>query len=192
MPAFAAVQAWSEADERARVIAAINVLSAALMVLGGVVVAGVQMLGVGTPTLFLAMAVLSVIAGLLILRFLPTSPLRDFLSILFRAIYRVEVRGADNLKKTGPSRIIALNHVSFLDAALALSLLDDDRGLRRRPRHLGALVGEALHQDDARAPSRPGQPDGDPRADQRGQGRRHPDHLPGRAAHRHRQPDEGL
>ena len=40
VPAFAAVQAWSEADERARVIAAINVLSAALMVLGGVVVAG--------------------------------------------------------------------------------------------------------------------------------------------------------
>ena len=192
VPAFAAVQAWSEATERARVIAAVNVLSAVMMVVGAVGVAGLQTAGVSPPALFMLIGFLSVAAGLVILHFLPTSPLRDFLSILFRAIYRVEVRGAENLKKAGPSRIIALNHVSFLDAALALSLLDDDRGLRRRPRHLGALVGEALRQDDARAPSRPGQPDGDPRADQRGQGRRHPDHLPGRAADRHRQPDEGL
>ena len=35
----------------------------------------------------------------------------------------VEVHGLDNLKNAGPNPIIALNHVSFLDAALAVSLL---------------------------------------------------------------------
>ncbi len=36
----------------------------------------------------------------------------------------IEVKGIDNLAKAGPNLIIALNHVSFLDAGLALSLRD--------------------------------------------------------------------
>jgi AMP-binding enzyme len=50
------------------------------------------------------------------------SPFRDFLSIVFRAFYRLEVKGLNNLEKAGPNPIIALNHVSFLDAALILSV----------------------------------------------------------------------
>ena len=52
--------------------------------------------------------------------------MQDFLSIMFRALYRVEVKGVENLDNAGPNPIIALNHVSFLDAALALSLLPKD------------------------------------------------------------------
>src|SRR5215203_1408517 len=70
--------------------------------------------------------VANVLAGLIIFRTLPTSPFRDFLSILFRAFYRLEVRGLENVAKAGPNAIVALNHVSFLDAALALSLLDQE------------------------------------------------------------------
>jgi acyl-[acyl-carrier-protein]-phospholipid O-acyltransferase/long-chain-fatty-acid--[acyl-carrier-protein] ligase len=50
----------------------------------------------------------------------------DFLSIVFRALYRVEIKGTENLLNAGHNPIIALNHVSFLDAALALSLLGKD------------------------------------------------------------------
>ena len=63
VPAFAAVQAWSEATERARVIAAVNVLSAVMMVVGAVVVAGLQTAGLSPPALFLLIGVLSVVAG---------------------------------------------------------------------------------------------------------------------------------
>src|SRR5215475_10929460 len=45
VPAFAAVQAWSAPTERARVIAAGNVLQAAFMVVGSLVVAGLQAAG---------------------------------------------------------------------------------------------------------------------------------------------------
>ncbi len=71
-------------------------------------------------------------------RFLPTNPMTDFLSILFRSFYRLEVRGRDNLAKAGPNAIFALNHVSFLDAALALSLVEGgpvfaiDSGIAKR------------------------------------------------------------
>ncbi len=51
------------------------------------------------------------------------SPFQDFLSIFFRTVHRLEVKGLENFDKAGPNPIIALNHVSFLDAALALAIL---------------------------------------------------------------------
>jgi acyl-[acyl-carrier-protein]-phospholipid O-acyltransferase/long-chain-fatty-acid--[acyl-carrier-protein] ligase len=57
---------------------------------------------------------------------MPANPIMDFLSIVFRALYRVEVKGVENLLNAGHNPIIALNHVSFLDAALAMSLLPKD------------------------------------------------------------------
>jgi acyl-[acyl-carrier-protein]-phospholipid O-acyltransferase/long-chain-fatty-acid--[acyl-carrier-protein] ligase len=53
---------------------------------------------------------------------MPTSALRDLLSIIFRAFYRLEVKGQENIEKAGAHVIIALNHVSFLDVALAAIL----------------------------------------------------------------------
>jgi acyl-[acyl-carrier-protein]-phospholipid O-acyltransferase/long-chain-fatty-acid--[acyl-carrier-protein] ligase len=47
----------------------------------------------------------------------------DFLNIVFRAFFHLEVRGSENIDKAGRNAIIALNHVSFLDPPLAMSLL---------------------------------------------------------------------
>jgi acyl-[acyl-carrier-protein]-phospholipid O-acyltransferase / long-chain-fatty-acid--[acyl-carrier-protein] ligase len=126
VPAFAAVQAWAGAERRARVIAGVNVLSAAFMVGGGVAVAALQTAGVSLAVLIGSLALLNIGAGVIILRTLPTSPFRDLLSILFRAFYRLEVKGLENVAKAGPNAIIALNHVSFLDGALAMSLLENE------------------------------------------------------------------
>ena len=60
------------------------------------------------------------------LKYLPTNPFRDFVSILFRAFLRLEVEGMENLKAAGTAPILALNHVSFLDGPLALTLTDEE------------------------------------------------------------------
>ena len=57
---------------------------------------------------------------------MPANGLRDFLTTMLRAMYRMEVKGAENFDKAGPNPIVALNHVSFLDAAVALSLMDKE------------------------------------------------------------------
>ncbi|SFG44862.1 acyl-[ACP]--phospholipid O-acyltransferase [Methylobacterium gossipiicola] len=124
VPSFAAVQAWTDKDKRARVIGAVNVLTAAFMVVGALGLAALQGAGWSMAALLALIGGLNLVAGAIILLVLPTSPFRDFLSILFRAFYRLEVRGLDNVDKAGPNAIVALNHVSFLDAPLALSLLD--------------------------------------------------------------------
>jgi acyl-[acyl-carrier-protein]-phospholipid O-acyltransferase/long-chain-fatty-acid--[acyl-carrier-protein] ligase len=127
VPTFAAVQAWAGADRRARVIAAVNVLNAACMVGGTVVVALLQFaFHLTAPGVCLLVGLCTLVVAVLIGRTMPANPMMDFLSILFRAFYRVEIRGVENLLNAGHNPIIALNHTSFLDAALALSLLPKD------------------------------------------------------------------
>ena len=53
VPAFAAVQAWSGADRRARTIAAVNILNAAFMTGATILVAVMQKFGATVPALFL-------------------------------------------------------------------------------------------------------------------------------------------
>jgi acyl-[acyl-carrier-protein]-phospholipid O-acyltransferase/long-chain-fatty-acid--[acyl-carrier-protein] ligase len=127
VPTFAAVQAWAGADRRARVIAAVNVLNAACMVGGTVVVALLQFaFHLTAPGVCLLVGLCTLVVAILIGRTMPANPMMDFLSILFRAFYRVEIKGVENLLNAGHNPIIALNHTSFLDAALALSLLPKD------------------------------------------------------------------
>jgi acyl-[acyl-carrier-protein]-phospholipid O-acyltransferase/long-chain-fatty-acid--[acyl-carrier-protein] ligase len=127
VPTFAAVQAWAGADRRARVIAAVNVLNAACMVGGTVVVALLQFaFHLTAPGVCLLVGLCTLVVAVLIGRTMPANPMMDFLSILFRAFYRVEIKGVENLLNAGHNPIIALNHTSFLDAALALSLLPKD------------------------------------------------------------------
>jgi acyl-[acyl-carrier-protein]-phospholipid O-acyltransferase / long-chain-fatty-acid--[acyl-carrier-protein] ligase len=126
VPSFAAIQAWAAPERRARIVAAVNVMNAALMVAGALVVASLQKLGVGVPALFLGIAAVGFIAAAWIGKTMPTSSFQDFLSILLRAFYRLEVKGLENLEQAGGNAIIALNHVSFLDGAVALSILSKE------------------------------------------------------------------
>jgi len=77
VPAFAAVQAWSPPPARARVIASVNVMNAAYMVVSGAIVAGLQAIGVGVPVLFATLGILSLVAVLYVLRAWATEGIRD-------------------------------------------------------------------------------------------------------------------
>ncbi len=123
VPSFAAIQAYAAPSQRARIVAAVNVLNAAFMALGAAIVALLQTAGVTAPALFLGVGVIALASTIWIVKAVVTSPFRDILSIFFRAFYRLETKGLDNLAKAGNNPIIALNHVSFLDAAAILSVL---------------------------------------------------------------------
>ncbi|HEY6753439.1 MAG TPA: MFS transporter [Pseudolabrys sp.] len=71
VPAFAAVQAWSGADHRARTIAAVNILNAAFMTGATIVVAVMQKLGATVPALFLLIGVATFCVALAIWRTMP-------------------------------------------------------------------------------------------------------------------------
>ena len=123
VPSFSAVQAWAGADRRARVVAAVNVLNAAFMVVGAIILAVLQKLGLGASVLFALLGIANLAVAVVIGRTMPAGWLNDFLSIVFRAFYHLEVKGLENIAKAGPNAIIALNHVSFLDPPLATAIL---------------------------------------------------------------------
>jgi len=68
VPAFAAVQAWAAVDRRARVVAAVNVLNAAYMLVGGAVVAVLQSADVALSTLFATVGIVSLAYVPIVLR----------------------------------------------------------------------------------------------------------------------------
>ncbi len=71
VPAFAAVQAWSDVAYRARTIAAVNVLNAAFMTGATVLVALLQRVGVTLPVLFAGIGVATLLVALAIWRTMP-------------------------------------------------------------------------------------------------------------------------
>ena len=123
VPTFSAVQAWASADQRARVVAAVNVLNAVFMVVGAIVLAVLQKLGLSMPLLFAMIGVANLVVAVVIARTMPASWLNDLLSIVFRTLYRLEVTGLENVAKAGHNAIIAMNHVSFLDPPVAMAIL---------------------------------------------------------------------
>jgi MFS family permease len=73
VPTFAAVQAWSAVDRRARTIAAVNVLNAAFMTGATIVVALMQKYGTTVPALFLLIGVATLGVAVAIWRTMPKS-----------------------------------------------------------------------------------------------------------------------
>lgn len=138
VPVFAALQTWAPVEARARVVAAVNVLNAFFMTISALAVAALQTAGVSMAAIWVAVAGLGLLVAVAIALTLPTHPLRDALFLIFRIAFRLEVEGGENLEKIGPRTVVALNHVSFLDAALALALMERepvfaiDVGIARR------------------------------------------------------------
>jgi acyl-[acyl-carrier-protein]-phospholipid O-acyltransferase/long-chain-fatty-acid--[acyl-carrier-protein] ligase len=77
VPASAAVQAWAGADRRARVIAAVNVLSAASIVGSTVIVAMLQTAGMTTSQLFLLLGAATLMVAIVVGCTMPASTLSD-------------------------------------------------------------------------------------------------------------------
>ena len=131
--------------------------------------------------------------GVAVLVGAPCRPTRcmDFLSILFRVLYRVELRASRT--STAPAKIRSSRSTTRISSTVAgVVAAAEGPGVRHRQRHGAALVGQAVPALHPRHAARSDQADGDAHADQRGQIGRAADHLSRRAPHRHRQPDEGL
>jgi acyl-[acyl-carrier-protein]-phospholipid O-acyltransferase/long-chain-fatty-acid--[acyl-carrier-protein] ligase len=71
VPAFAALQAWSGPDYRARTIAAVNILNAAFMTAATIAVALLQKAGVSLPALFVGLGIATLAAAAAIRRTMP-------------------------------------------------------------------------------------------------------------------------
>ena len=126
VPLYALVQQRTEPSRRSRVIAGNNILNALFMVVAAVIaMVLLGSAGFTIPQLFLFTAILNLVVAIYIFALVPEFLMRFLVWILIHTIYRVEVRGMENIPESGPL-IVAANHVSFVDPLII-------GGIIRRP-----------------------------------------------------------
>ncbi|HTR13050.1 MAG TPA: MFS transporter, partial [Roseiarcus sp.] len=125
VPIFAAIQAWAGEDRRARVIGAVNALNYIFMIGGSLVtMALLEVAGLTEPMALVVLGVANALAAVYFFRRLPANFLAFAVRTVWQVWLRLEVKGAENLPRRGSRAIIAVDHVSALDAPIIFSLLD--------------------------------------------------------------------
>ncbi|SDH95085.1 MFS transporter [Pseudomonas panipatensis] len=118
VPLYALIQARTEEDKRARVIAANNILNALFMVAAAIV--SILLLSVAKlsiPQLFLVLSLLNVGVNVYIFKIVPEFTMRFLVWLLSHSMYRVDHQNLEAIPDEGPA-VLVCNHVSFVDALL--------------------------------------------------------------------------
>ena len=116
VPLYALIQERSDQSHRSRIFAANNILNAIFMVVSALLaIALIKFAGFGVPQLILTIAVLNAIVALYIYSLTPEFLLRFICWILISFVYRLKVKGLENIPEKGPVIVVA-NHVSYVDA----------------------------------------------------------------------------
>lgn len=123
VPLYTLLQARSEGSERARIIAANNIVNAAFMVIASLAGAGMLALGFTVNEVFLAVAVATLAVAIYICGLLPDALLKGVVAWVLKRLYRIEIKGMENLAAAGEKAVVVVNHVSFLDAVLMAAFL---------------------------------------------------------------------
>ena len=118
VPLFALIQSRTKPEERARVIAANNIMNAGSMVAAAAICT--VLLSVfhwSVPDLYLLFAVLNIPVAIYIFSLLPEFLLRFVVWILTSLCYRIERRDIDKVPASGAA-VLVCNHVSLVDALI--------------------------------------------------------------------------
>ncbi len=118
VPLYALIQSRTAENERARVIAANNILNALFMVVSAIV--SILLLSVAKlsiPELFLVVSLLNIAVNAYIFKIVPEFTMRFMIWLLSHSMYRVEHRNLQLIPDEGAALLVC-NHVSFVDALL--------------------------------------------------------------------------
>jgi len=119
VPLFALIQSRTPKSELSRVIAAMNIQNAGLIVLAAVLgIVTQRFLGWSISQLFLALAVANTLVALWIFMIVPEFLMRFLSWVLVRTLYRLRARGIEeHVPDDGPALLVC-NHVSYMDALI--------------------------------------------------------------------------
>lgn len=117
VPMYALIQLRAKPSHRARIIAANNILNALFMIVSSLMAGALLGAGFSIPQVFGVTAVLNVIVVGYVFWLMPEYIFRLIMLFVTRLVYRVKVRGEENLPTDGAA-ILVCNHVSFVDAII--------------------------------------------------------------------------
>ena len=116
VPLQTLIQVRTPVDRRARVVAANNVMNAALVVCGALwSLLWIEAFKWNIPSLFLFMSIFNAVVSVYIFLQVPEFTMRFVVWMLSHSLYRVDHTGIDLVPEKGGA-LIASNHVSYIDA----------------------------------------------------------------------------
>ena len=126
VPLYALIQSRTPENQRARVIAANNILNALFMVVSAIVsIVLLSVAHLSIPELFLVVSLMNIAVNTYIFRIVPEFTMRFMVWLLGHSMYRVKHQGLEQIPDEGAALLVC-NHVSFVDALLII-------GAVRRP-----------------------------------------------------------
>ncbi|WP_165664097.1 MFS transporter [Metapseudomonas otitidis] len=118
VPLYALIQSRTAENERARVIAANNILNALFMVVSAIAsILFLSVAGLSIPQLFLVVSLMNIAVNSYIFKIVPEFSMRFLVWLLGHSMYRVHHRGLEAIPEEGAALLVC-NHVSFVDALL--------------------------------------------------------------------------
>ncbi|MGJ0238843.1 acyl-[ACP]--phospholipid O-acyltransferase [Novosphingobium fluoreni] len=118
VPLYAILQVWTAPEQRSQVIAANNIVNAAVNVLVVAVAAGLVASGVDIPGVIGTLGFATLAVALISVWLLPETVFKSVVRWVLKALYRVEVTGAENMPAEGTPAVVVVNHISLLDGVL--------------------------------------------------------------------------
>jgi acyl-[acyl-carrier-protein]-phospholipid O-acyltransferase / long-chain-fatty-acid--[acyl-carrier-protein] ligase len=128
VPLFATMQSRTPYYLRARIVGANNIINAIFMITATLASGLLLASGLSARGLFLALGLANLLAAIFVIRLLPHEALAGLARLLFRLLYRVEVKGLHNVTARGRRSLIVANHTSFLDGPLLSAFLPERAG----------------------------------------------------------------
>ncbi|MGF7149256.1 acyl-[acyl-carrier-protein]-phospholipid O-acyltransferase/long-chain-fatty-acid--[acyl-carrier-protein] ligase [Sphingomonas zeicaulis] len=123
VPLYAILQSASPPEERSRIIAANNIVNAAVTVAVVAVTVAMQATGTSIPGVIGALGFATFAIALISCWLLPETMIKSLVRSVLTLLYRVEVTGADNMPAPGERAVVVVNHVSWLDGLLLAAFL---------------------------------------------------------------------
>ena len=123
VPLYAILQTHSVPERRSQIIAANNIVNAVVTVAMVVAVLALMAAGTTIPGVIGVLGFSTLAVALISCWLLPETIFKALVRSLLTLLYRVEVRGAENMPKPGEPAVVVVNHVSFLDGLLLAAFL---------------------------------------------------------------------
>ncbi len=114
VPLYTLIQQRSPAEYRSRIIATSNIINSFFMLMGAALLMALYALGFSVPDVFIILAVLNLGVAIYLYFLVPEFTLRLWSWLLVNLLYRLKVRGQENIPESGPALLIC-NHVSYVD-----------------------------------------------------------------------------
>ena len=118
VPLYAILQVHTAPEERSQVIAANNIVNAAVTVVVVAVTSLLLGLGIDVPGLIGVLGFATLAVAAISIWLLPETLFKGLVRFVLRTLYRVRVTGLENMPPPGEPAVVVVNHLSYLDGAL--------------------------------------------------------------------------